>query len=150
VLAVQSRVAMVSRLACLATAMTFSAVVAAESESTQLAVATAALTRTRGAHVSPRNPCRMKYSTSIRYSPCKHPVLPCKAESKESQLSNSALERCTSKPSFDSPAANFRSHTRTRSREKISAPCRQNSSPNFVLTRAPDPEKRNPPLAAEP
>ena len=41
----KSRVAMVSRLACLVTAMTFSAVVAAESDSTQLAVATATLTR---------------------------------------------------------------------------------------------------------
>ena len=48
----KSRVAMVSRLACLVTAMTFSAVVAAESDSTQLAVATATLTRTRGAQPS--------------------------------------------------------------------------------------------------
>ena len=44
-LAVKSRVAMFSRLACLVAAMTFSAIVAAESDSTQLAVATATLTR---------------------------------------------------------------------------------------------------------
>ena len=44
-LTVKSRVAMFSRLACLVAAMTFSAIVAAESDSTQLAVATATLTR---------------------------------------------------------------------------------------------------------
>ena len=117
-LTVKSRVAMFSRLACLVAAMTFSAIVAAESDSTQLAVATATLTRTRGAHVSPRNPCRMKSSSTRRigYSPCKAAsTQSClvRLSRKSRNFPNSGLERCTSKLSFDSHAADFRSHTRT-------------------------------------